>query len=71
MARQGREPGTQRWCGYTMRYMPATVKHTGDGGPFESYLARGKDRAGNRYGEPGKVNRAWIEKYPDGQPAGH
>ena len=63
--------GTMRRCGYTMRYMPATVKHHGEDGPFQIYLARGKDRAGNRYGDPGKVNRAWIDKYPDGQPAGH
>jgi hypothetical protein len=64
--------GVQRRCGYTMRYMPTTVKHTPRAGePFEIYLARGKDRAGNRYGEPGKANRAWIDAHPDGQPAGH
>ncbi len=64
--------GTQRRCGYTMRYMPATVKHhDGSHGPFQIYLARGRDRAGNRYGDPGKVNRAWIDAHPDGQPAGH
>ncbi len=64
--------GTQRRCGYTMRYMPASVKYLHEpGNPFEIYLARGRDKAGNHYGEPGKINRAWIEAYPDGQPAGH
>jgi ectoine hydroxylase-related dioxygenase (phytanoyl-CoA dioxygenase family) len=45
-----------RRCGYTMRYMPATVKineqHCGSW--HQVYLARGKDRAGNRYADPGK-----------------
>ncbi len=62
--------GAMRRCGYTMRYMPATVKHLG-APPFEIYLARGKDRAGNRYGEPGKLNKAWTDQHPNGQPAGH
>ena len=42
----------KRRCGYTMRYMPATTKMR----PTQShavYLARGRDRAGNEYGEPG------------------
>ena len=48
------ESGKRR-CGYTMRYMPTTVKYV----PNERwthgiYLARGKDRAGNEYAEPGK-----------------
>jgi len=50
--------GAMRRCGYTMRYMPTTVKHTGrDDMRFQIYLARGKDRAGNTYGDPHKTYR--------------
>jgi hypothetical protein len=62
--------GHLRRCGYTMRYMPTTVKHSNPG-DFQIYLARGKDKANNHYADPTKVNRAWIDKYPEGQPAGH
>ncbi|MCZ7648628.1 MAG: phytanoyl-CoA dioxygenase family protein [Planctomycetota bacterium] len=53
-----------RRCGYTMRYAPASSKFTpGAGGNnlHQVYLARGKDRAGNVYGDPAKVHRAWVE----------
>ena len=44
----------KRRCGYTMRYMPASVKMVPD--PQRSthaiYLARGRDLAGNEYGDP-------------------
>jgi Phytanoyl-CoA dioxygenase (PhyH) len=40
-----------RRCGYTMRYMPTTVKLS-DQVSHNIYLARGMDRAGNRYGDP-------------------
>lgn len=65
--------GTMRRCGYTMRYMPTSVKYTQStpGDPFQIYLARGKDRAGNHYSDPTKVNQAWLDRYPDGWPAGH
>lgn len=63
--------GAMRRCGYTMRYMPATVRHNGGDDAFQIYLARGKDRAGNTYGDPATANRAWIDAHPDGQPAGH
>jgi ectoine hydroxylase-related dioxygenase (phytanoyl-CoA dioxygenase family) len=45
-----------RRCGYTMRYMPATVKFNADqlGMVHQVYLARGHDRAGNRYADPAK-----------------
>ena len=55
---------SKRRCGYTMRYMPATVKFlpeagiklfedSGAGNPQHAiYLARGKDRAGNDYADP-------------------
>ena len=46
-----------RRCGYTMRYMPASVKVNEErcGAWHQVYLARGKDRAGNRYADPGKA----------------
>jgi hypothetical protein len=46
----------KRRCGYTMRYMPSHVKLSHD--PRWShaiYLARGRDLAGNDYGDPGVV----------------
>ncbi len=45
---------SRRRCGYTMRYMPAWVKVISDGphAAHAVYLARGEDRAGNRYGDP-------------------
>jgi len=67
--------GSVRRCGYTMRYIPTTVKHLGrpdgkeDG--FQIYLARGKDHAGNAYGDPSEPNHAWLEAHKDGFPAGH
>jgi hypothetical protein len=64
--------GTVRRCGYTMRFIPTTVKHAGGkDDPFQIYLARGQDRAGNHYADPGQVNRRWIDAYPDGYPTGH
>ena len=46
-----------RRCGYTMRYMPTDVKFnpTRQRGRHTVYLLRGKDLAGNDYGEPGRV----------------
>ena len=51
-----------RRCGYTMRYVPATSKfRPADGlSAFQIYLARGKDRADNKYGDPTKPNEQWI-----------
>jgi ectoine hydroxylase-related dioxygenase (phytanoyl-CoA dioxygenase family) len=45
-----------RRCGYTMRYMPACARFNMEklGLVHQVYLARGKDRAGNRYGDPAK-----------------
>jgi hypothetical protein len=45
---------TQRRCGYTMRYMPTSVKWTEEDG-HQIYLARGKDIAGNHYADPTKA----------------
>lgn len=46
-----------RRCGYTMRYVPSYVKVTPrPGNPVHHlYLARGKDLAGNVYGDPTKA----------------
>jgi hypothetical protein len=42
-----------RRCGYTMRYMPTSVKwHANEG--HQIYLARGRDLAGNTYADPSK-----------------
>lgn len=49
-----------RRCGYTMRYMPASVKFAASsanhvGAVHQIYLARGQDRARNHYADPGKA----------------
>ena len=64
-----------RRCGYTMRYISAATRHVAqqDHGNniFKIYLARGKDRAGNLYGDPTKANQDWIDAHSNGFPAGH
>jgi chlorinating enzyme len=61
----GSNPNTSsmRRCGYTMRYAPATSKFRPSDwfNAFQIYLARGKDKAGNKYGDPTKPNEAWIQ----------
>lgn len=46
----------RRRCGYTMRYMSARVKFSRENNDYfkhhQIYLARGKDHAGNEYGDP-------------------
>jgi hypothetical protein len=58
----GSEPNlsTKRRCGYTMRYISTRVRenHEQIGKWHHLYLARGKDHAGNVYGDPTK-------SYPD------
>jgi ectoine hydroxylase-related dioxygenase (phytanoyl-CoA dioxygenase family) len=45
-----------RRCGYTMRYMPTTVRLSDESHATHNiYLARGRDRAGNRYSDPSKA----------------
>jgi hypothetical protein len=54
----GSPPNTSniRRCGYTMRYMPTTVKLSDSCDNYHNvYLARGQDRAGNKYGDPAKA----------------
>jgi hypothetical protein len=61
----GSPPNTSnlRRCGYTMRYMPTTVKMSEPTYAVHNiYLARGKDHAGNRYGDPTK-NYEELAKY--------
>jgi chlorinating enzyme len=50
----------RRRCGYTMRYMSTAVKFNEDARRMKHriYLARGRDLAGNRYGDPA---RQWEE----------
>lgn len=53
----GSPPNTsdKRRCGYTMRYMPSSVKMSDEAyATHNIYLARGQDRAGNRYADPSK-----------------
>jgi Phytanoyl-CoA dioxygenase (PhyH) len=53
----GSPPNTSstRRCGYTMRYMPTTVKLDEAALSWHNiYLARGRDRAGNQYADPTK-----------------
>jgi ectoine hydroxylase-related dioxygenase (phytanoyl-CoA dioxygenase family) len=55
--------GTQRRCGYTMRYTPTTTKFRPENrniSGFQIYLARGVDRAGNAYGDPTRINEAFF-----------
>jgi hypothetical protein len=53
-----RNVSNKRRAGYTMRYMPTSVKALGGkselGHPHINYLARGRDLAGNIYGDPAK-----------------
>lgn len=46
-----------RRCGYTMRYMPTSTRFNAErmGGTHQIYLARGRDLAGNEYGDPGRA----------------
>lgn len=45
-----------RRCGYTMRYVPTTVKLLDAACDWHQlYLARGRDHAGNRYADPSKA----------------
>lgn len=66
----GSNPNTsdRRRCGYTMRYMPSDVKHNAEeqGGQHAIYLARGKDLAGNDYGDPTKVFEPGMHRWRGG-----
>ncbi len=55
----GSNPNTSniRRCGYTMRYMSTRTRHLHEkfGASHHVYLARGKDHAGNEYGDPTRI----------------
>jgi FtsP/CotA-like multicopper oxidase with cupredoxin domain len=54
----GSPPNTSniRRCGYTMRYIPTHVKLSEEAMSWHQiYLARGQDRAGNQYANPGRA----------------
>jgi ectoine hydroxylase-related dioxygenase (phytanoyl-CoA dioxygenase family) len=57
-----------RRCGYTMRYVPASSRFKPEVREqfpaFQIYLARGEDRAGNRYGDPTRINETWVRANP-------
>lgn len=51
----GSEPNrsSRRRCGYTMRYISTATKFLSEAGYYHQiYLAQGRDRAGNVYGDP-------------------
>jgi len=66
---------TMRRCGYTLRFISTSTKFNVDArgkeDGFQIYLARGKDKAGNVYGDPTKPNQKYIDAHPDGFPRGH
>ena len=48
-----RNTSDRRRCGFTMRYVSTATRYHHELFPFHQlYLARGRDRAGNRYGDP-------------------
>lgn len=66
--------GPRRRCGYTMRFISAAARFAparDRDGPFQIYLARGRDRAGNAYADPAQPNRRWIERFGWAPPSGH
>jgi hypothetical protein len=51
-----------RRCGYTMRYIPTSVKFNTEKYPWHQiYLARGRDLAGNTYADPAKNYDALMQ----------
>ena len=71
----GSEPNlsTKRRCGYTMRYMSTRVKFNYDkvGEWHNIYLARGRDHAGNRYGDATRPNVELLQRRTKGGKTGH
>jgi len=56
--------GTQRRCGYTMRFVPASSKFRPldyANNAMQIYLARGQDKAGNAYGNITEPNWKFID----------
>jgi ectoine hydroxylase-related dioxygenase (phytanoyl-CoA dioxygenase family) len=70
----GSPPNTSaiRRCGYTMRYIPTTVKlDTAATTWHQLYLARGRDHAGNQYGDPTRKYAELLERRPGNKKNGH
>jgi ectoine hydroxylase-related dioxygenase (phytanoyl-CoA dioxygenase family) len=70
----GSPPNTSaiRRCGYTMRYVPTTVKLNTEAAPWHQlYLARGRDHAGNQYGNPTRKYAELLERRPWQRKNGH
>jgi hypothetical protein len=70
----GSPPNTSsiRRCGYTMRYIPTTVKFNAAAFPWQQiYLARGRDHAGNQYADPSKAYPELLERRPWNRKQGH
>lgn len=64
----------RRRCGYTMRYVATSSRFSRElsqYGLHQIYLARGRDRAGNTYGDPSQPNAAWVERFGVFCPKGH
>jgi hypothetical protein len=59
-----------RRCGYTMRYIPTSVRLNANEW-HQIYLARGKDRAGNRYADPSNINHELIARRQSKGRKGH
>ena len=56
--------GGQRRCGFQMRYVPTTVNALNG---HQMVLARGRDHAGNDYGNPTQVNERRLSNNPQKQ----
>ena len=56
--------GVMRRCGFTMRYVPTTVRALNG---HQMILARGRDHAGNTYGDPKRVNMDRLANNPQKQ----
>jgi chlorinating enzyme len=62
-----------RRCGYTMRYMSTRTRfnHEKHGQFHKIYLARGKDHAGNTYGDPARNHQDIVELRAKHGKSGH
>jgi ectoine hydroxylase-related dioxygenase (phytanoyl-CoA dioxygenase family) len=70
----GSPPNTSpmRRCGYTMRYVPTTVRFNAAEHPWHQiYLARGRDHAGNSYADPGRAYLELLGRRPWNLKQGH
>jgi hypothetical protein len=62
----GPNPSSDRRCALAARYVSTRVKFDKSvwGDWFHLYLARGRDRGGNRYGDPGRRYPETARQYP-------